>query len=194
MFKPRVSIRAKFRLMLLALVMLSLPTSAQGDNCCGIDRQCSTNDDWVRGYYAFRNSQCAAGDLAATATNGEASDSNNCCFDGWQCDSDDDWTSGYWAFRRDQCEAQAQAEAPVQAQAQGVKRDRRPQPANEALSASSDPRRSGEPVSAWINRSKSEDEYELNDGTEIGVSRITWDQMCKIWPGLNRCQYPESYR
>ena len=105
------TIKAKLLLILTGLLMLSIPTSAQNDNCCGIDRQCSTNDDWVRGYYAFRNSQCAAPDFAmARSAKNEPSQSNNCCFNGWQCDSDDDWTSGYWAFRRDLCDAQSQAQ------------------------------------------------------------------------------------
>ena len=30
------------------------------DNCCFVDRQCSSNQEWVDGYWAFQNQQCSA--------------------------------------------------------------------------------------------------------------------------------------
>ena len=35
-------------------------TSAQIDNCCFVDRQCTTDQEWTDGYWAFQNGQCAA--------------------------------------------------------------------------------------------------------------------------------------
>jgi len=33
---------------------------AQVDNCCFVDRQCQSAQDWENGYWAFQNGQCAA--------------------------------------------------------------------------------------------------------------------------------------
>ena len=30
------------------------------DNCCFVDRQCNSDQDWVHGYWAYQNNQCAA--------------------------------------------------------------------------------------------------------------------------------------
>lgn len=187
MFTRIVRANAKLLPLLTALLIQSLPTIARTDNCCGIDRKCSTNAEWVSGYYAFRHGQCGAGDVAAaTATNDEASTSNNCCFNGWQCSTDAEWTRGYWAFHRDQCDAQAQA-------ANG-NRQRMTSGGSPSASSDQQPRRPPENVAAWIDTSKSADEYELDDGTEIIVVQIKREEMCGIWPSLDYCRYPESYR
>ncbi|MYH64169.1 MAG: hypothetical protein F4136_00755 [Chloroflexi bacterium] len=46
--------------ILFALIFLSGVAVAQVDNCCHIDRQCSTNQEWADGYFAFQRGQCAA--------------------------------------------------------------------------------------------------------------------------------------
>ena len=33
-------------------------TPAHIDNCCFVDRQCSADEEWVRGYWAFQNNEC----------------------------------------------------------------------------------------------------------------------------------------
>ena len=41
----------------------SPPTSsapANIDNCCFVDRQCHTDEEWTSGYWAYQNNQCAA--------------------------------------------------------------------------------------------------------------------------------------
>ena len=30
------------------------------DNCCFVDRQCNTNEEWQNGYWAYQNNECAA--------------------------------------------------------------------------------------------------------------------------------------
>ena len=104
--------------ILLGVFLLSLPATAQTDNCCGIDRQCSTNDEWVRGYYAFQNNECAAPSQPMQAQAQQQAQIrrsppsiNNCCFSGWQCDDNEEWLSGFWAFQNDHCAVQAHWEA-----------------------------------------------------------------------------------
>ena len=41
------------------------------DNCCFVDRQCATDQEWVDGYWAFQNGQCAA-PVADADTNANA--------------------------------------------------------------------------------------------------------------------------
>ena len=35
-------------------------TTAQIDNCCFVDRQCNSDQEWTNGYWAYQNNQCAA--------------------------------------------------------------------------------------------------------------------------------------
>ena len=133
MYQHSIFIKGKPLFILIALLMLSFPTRAQTgeteiDNCCFVDRQCTTNYDWVSGYYAFQNSHCAAPPQQRQSTSlpsqPQASSSsqpaasktiNNCCFTGWQCVSEEEWTSGYWAFQNDECSLPA-AQPPQQRQ------------------------------------------------------------------------------
>ena len=97
MINRRISIAATLTLTMLALLPLSIPTSAQIDNCCFVDRQCTTNYDWVSGYYAFQNNHCAAPSQQQQQlrrNQAAASEINNCCFIGWQCDADEEWRGG----------------------------------------------------------------------------------------------------
>ena len=97
---------------------------AQGtDNCCGIDRQCSTEKEWNDGYWAYQDGQCAApaqsnasapaqsnasASPASSSSGSTASQIDNCCFIDTQCSTDQEWTDGYWAYQNGQCAAPAQ--------------------------------------------------------------------------------------
>jgi hypothetical protein len=111
MFTREAFTNCKLLLLLTALLMLSLPTSAEINNCCFIDRQCNTNHEWVSGYYAFHNNQCAApqpqhaASPQASPLRGASNSINNCCFAGWQCNTNDEWVSGYYAFQANQCDS-----------------------------------------------------------------------------------------
>lgn len=74
--------------------------TANIDNCCYVDRQCQTDQEWENGYWAFQNGQCV---VPAQNTSAPSSNVDNCCFIGWQCHNDDDWSRGYHAFRNNQC-------------------------------------------------------------------------------------------
>ena len=86
------------------------------DNCCFVDRQCNTDQDWTDGYYAFQNGQCAAPAQTQTQTTTQPVTTiapaviDNCCFVDRQCSTDQDWTAGYYAFRDGQCAAPAQTQ------------------------------------------------------------------------------------
>ena len=85
------------------------PTS-QVDNCCFVDRQCQSDQEWIAGYWAYQNNQCAAPAQPQPATptqpaSSESADVNNCCGIDRQCSSDQEWTDGYWAFQNGQCAA-----------------------------------------------------------------------------------------
>ena len=92
------------------------------DNCCFVDRQCSTDQEWTDGYWAFQNGQCAAPVQTQTQTPGIDADPrfrrsplhstapvtipagvDNCCQVNRQCHSDDDWIRGYHDFQNNQC-------------------------------------------------------------------------------------------
>ena len=75
----------------------SSPPQPQVDNCCYIDRQCQSEEDWIDGYHAFRNRECRL-PLSSPAAGESSSPIDNCCFIGWLCDDSEDWTSGYHAF------------------------------------------------------------------------------------------------
>ncbi len=85
------------------------------DNCCFIDRQCQTDQQWTDGYWAFQNNQCPAPapsqPLASAPKGGGPAQIDNCCFVDRQCNSDQEWTDGYWAFRNNQCSAPGPAPA-----------------------------------------------------------------------------------
>ena len=84
-------------------------TQAQVDNCCFVDRQCTVDAEWVSGYLAFQNGQCAAPlqtglQLPVTSTDSDSSGVNNCCYIGWSCNTDAEWAQGYVAFHTDHCD------------------------------------------------------------------------------------------
>ena len=110
MFKSSVPARAWKFCILLGLLLLPFPTSAQIDNCCFVDRQCATDEEWNAGYYAFQSGQCVAPSQPAFRRSTPAQ-IDNCCFGGWQCGADEDWISGYFAFQHDHCAIQRHWEA-----------------------------------------------------------------------------------
>ena len=80
-------------------------TSSNIDNCCFVDRQCATDQQWEDGYWAYQNGQCAAqtSSQAVSPVSSESSDIDNCCFAGWQCTTEQEWINGYHAHRSNQC-------------------------------------------------------------------------------------------
>ena len=82
--------------------------TANIDNCCFVDRQCHSDQDWTEGYWAFQNGQCAAPARTQTqaptqSASADAATVDNCCFIGWQCATDDDWQAGFQAYQTNQC-------------------------------------------------------------------------------------------
>ena len=103
--------------ILIVLFILSSLAAAQVDNCCYVDRQCSTDRQWTDGYFAFQNGQCAAPAQSQPTSNAPAQ-VDNCCFVDRQCSSDQQWTDGYWAFQWGQCAVPVQSVQPAPAPAQ----------------------------------------------------------------------------
>ena len=83
------------------------------DNCCFVDRQCATDQEWVDGYWAFQNGQCTAPVQTQTQTQTQPVSTtapagvDNCCQVNRQCHSDDDWARGYHDYRDNQCQGAA---------------------------------------------------------------------------------------
>lgn len=97
------------------------------DNCCFVDRQCTTDADWSDGYWAYQNGQCVAPPqtqaqpAAAPASSAPASNVDNCCFIDRQCNTDAEWTDGFFAYQNNQCaSSQTQSQTPAQQPAQSV--------------------------------------------------------------------------
>lgn len=79
------------------------------DNCCFVDRQCHSDQEWADGYWAFQSGQCAVPTQPRTPTSTQSANTgstqiDNCCFTDWQCNNDADWAAGFHAFQRNQCE------------------------------------------------------------------------------------------
>ena len=108
--------------IITAMLMICAYGSAQPDNCCGIDRQCTTDQEWSDGYWAYQNNQCSAPEQtqhqqpAQPAQPAQQGQIDNCCFVDRQCTTDAEWASGYQAFQNNQCAAPAQPQSPVQPQ------------------------------------------------------------------------------
>ena len=173
-------------LMSLALVLLAISAAAQTNNCCSIDRQCSTNDEWVSGYYAFRNSECGVESQQPphqTRQDQTPSQNNNCCFSSWDCSTDRDWLIGYWAFRYDQCnppaQEQNQDQSPQQRQNRRGNSNGRPQPSQ---------KREPETISITISPGgPNEQTHTTNDGTPVYSSANDPEYMCHLNPGSHWC-------
>ena len=90
-------------------------TSAQFDNCCFVDRQCTTDQDWNNGYFAYQNGQCVAPSQTQPQTSTQPvsagpSQIDNCCYVDRQCQSDQQWSDGYFAYQNGQYSAPSQTQ------------------------------------------------------------------------------------
>ena len=92
------------------------PPQTPIDNCCFVDRQCNTDEEWRNGYYAFQNGQCAApaqsqlsaGPVAAVSEPliigaPATTQINNCCNLDRECHTEEDWDAGWLAYRDNEC-------------------------------------------------------------------------------------------
>ena len=91
------------------------------DNCCFVDRQCQTDQDWTDGYFAFQNNQCSAPAQAqaqsqsptsaqpVSAPGAQIDNIDNCCFVNRQCSNELEWAAGYYAYQNNQCAAPGQS-------------------------------------------------------------------------------------
>ena len=94
----------------------SQQATAPIDNCCYVDRQCQSDQEWIAGYWAYQNQQCVAPGQTQPTTPAQPVGSapatvDNCCFVDRQCQSDKEWVDGYWAYQRNQCAARGPAPA-----------------------------------------------------------------------------------
>ena len=90
------------------IVETASPPASNIDNCCFVDRQCNSDQQWTDGYYAFQNSQCAAPSQSQPQASAQPagqvpSSINNCCFVNQQCHSEQDWEQGFYAYLSSQC-------------------------------------------------------------------------------------------
>ena len=88
------------------------------DNCCFVNRQCHSDQEWVDGYWAFQANQCPAPARSQPRTSAQPATTapaaipegvDNCCHLGWQCQGGGDWQKGFFAFQSNQCEHQGVA-------------------------------------------------------------------------------------
>ena len=91
------------------------------DNCCFVDRQCSNDQEWTDGYWAFQNGLCAVpaqtqAQVSTQPVTTTAPQIDNCCFVDRQCNSDQEWVSGYYSFQNGQCGAPVQTQTQVSTQ------------------------------------------------------------------------------
>lgn len=80
------------------------------DNCCFVNRNCRTDQEWVDGYWAYQRNECPVNSPTTQQTSAQPisstpADVDNCCFTGWHCNTDDEWSRGYWAYQNNQCAA-----------------------------------------------------------------------------------------
>ncbi|MDE2819971.1 MAG: hypothetical protein OXN94_16665 [Chloroflexota bacterium] len=95
--------------ILLCAAALAL-TAQDIDNCCFVDRQCSTDQEWTDGYHAYQNNQCPASSQSGMSapsqpSGGAPAQIDNCCFVDRQCRNDLEWEAGYHAWQNNQCGA-----------------------------------------------------------------------------------------
>ena len=86
------------------------------DNCCYVDRHCQSDLEWMGGWHAFQNGQCAAPAQPQPATPAQPAARmpatvDNCCYVDRHCQSDLEWMAGWHAFRAYQCAGPAQPAA-----------------------------------------------------------------------------------
>ena len=84
------------------------PTQSDVDNCCFVDRQCNSDQEWTNGYWAYQNNQCGAPSQTQSQTSVPPTTSqpgavDNCCNVDRHCSSDQDWVNGFYAYQNQQC-------------------------------------------------------------------------------------------
>ncbi len=104
--------RTKYIAVLIAFCTLIALASAQIDNCCFLDRQCSSDQEWTNGYWAFQNGQCHAPappqpQTSAAPVGNVPANVDNCCYVDRQCNTDLEWMGGWHAYQAGQCHAPA---------------------------------------------------------------------------------------
>ncbi len=76
------------------------------DNCCFVDRQCTTDEEWVSGYNAFQNQQCGMPAQApmqtVTAPVSQPTVIDNLCYTVRTCTTPLEWVDGYHAYQAQQ--------------------------------------------------------------------------------------------
>lgn len=85
-------------------------TSAQTeiDNCCFVDRQCTTDEQWVSGYYAYQNNQCGmpaqepVQTVTAPVSVSQPAVIDNLCYTVRVCRTPLEWIEGYYAYQSQQ--------------------------------------------------------------------------------------------
>ena len=63
------------------------------DNCCFVNRQCNTDQEWIDGYWAYQRNECPVGASARQENARQPVSStpaavDNCCYLDWQCNTD----------------------------------------------------------------------------------------------------------
>ena len=76
------------------------------DNCCFVDRQCRTDEEWVNGYNAFQNQQCGMPAQepmqTVTAPVSQPTVIDNLCYTVRTCTTPLEWVAGYHAYQAQQ--------------------------------------------------------------------------------------------
>ncbi len=87
------------------MMLLALPVLAQStvDNCCQVNRSCTTDGDWTQGWFDYQAGQCPATAPAGTTPPAPAADVDNCCQIGRACQTDAEWIQGYNDYQAGQC-------------------------------------------------------------------------------------------
>ncbi len=98
--------KTKLTIATFLLLVFVNTAFAQVDNCCFVDLQCNSDQEWLDGYWAYQNNQCAAPAQSQPAPAASSSTPvDNCCGIDRQCQTDQDWINGYWAYQNNQCSA-----------------------------------------------------------------------------------------
>ena len=79
------------------------------DNCCYVDRQCTSEADWVSGWQAYQAGHCGAPSQPASSspqsTQSSAGPIDNCCSVNRNCTTELEWRAGWHAYQANQCGA-----------------------------------------------------------------------------------------
>ena len=79
------------------------------DNCCFVDRQCQSDQEWIDGYWAYQHNECPAAPSEHQSTTPASppltvpTNGGNCCNRGWNCRFPEEQAQGYWVYQMNQC-------------------------------------------------------------------------------------------